>query len=265
MPWKTLRGSKVSAALGAVAITWFWPLVKRSPVKTSRIGSPSPPHSREMRSASGVMSLPGTSAACGDPRLQEVEVDGAGHQAKPGHHHEHGQGEDNADRYAHAYPISSLDQGLNFQLLDDGDAPGRACRQIATTYPSRASHVLAFDRSPAATARPRAAGRRVDAMERKGGAARRSHGSGAARCPVRQQPVFDRDSPTEPDFYDRSMASRARCHWRRSRDRARRRARRRARGRTARRGRRPACASSSAAWRSMSPSPTSPGSGRSTR
>ena len=34
---------------------------------------------------------------------------------------------------------------------------------------------------------------------------------GAARCPVRQQPVSDRNSPTEPDFYDRSMASRSRC------------------------------------------------------
>ena len=45
MPWNTLRGSKVSAALGAVAITWFWPLMKRKPVNTSRMGWLMPPHS----------------------------------------------------------------------------------------------------------------------------------------------------------------------------------------------------------------------------
>ena len=112
MPWKTLRGSKVSAALGAVAITWFWPLVKRSPVKTSRIGSPSPPHSREMRSTSGVMSLPGTSAASAIRAFRKSRSTGPAIRRSAGHHDEHGQGEDDADRYAHAHPISSLDQGL---------------------------------------------------------------------------------------------------------------------------------------------------------
>ncbi len=63
MPWNTLRGSNVSAALGTVAITCFRPSMKRNPVKTRRNGWLIPPHSREMRSTSGVMSLPGTSAA----------------------------------------------------------------------------------------------------------------------------------------------------------------------------------------------------------
>ena len=56
-------------------------------------------------------------------------------------------------------------------------------------------------------------------MERDSGAARRSRSGGAARCPVRQQPVSDRNSPTKPDFYDRSVASRSRRRARRPRGR----------------------------------------------
>ena len=56
-----------------------------------------------------------------DPRLQEVKVDGARHQAKGCDHDQGGQDEDDAHRYAQTQPISSLDQGRYFQLLDDGD------------------------------------------------------------------------------------------------------------------------------------------------
>ena len=73
----------------------------------------------------------------------------------------------------------------------------------------------------------------MDAMERDSGAARRSRSGGPARCPVRQQPVSDRNSHTKPDFYDRSVASRPRRRARRPRSRARRRAIHRTRRRPA--------------------------------
>ena len=62
----------------------------------------------------------------GDSRLQEVEVDRAGHQAEPGHHHDHGKGQADAADHACTHPISSLDQGRYFQLHDDGNTLGRA-------------------------------------------------------------------------------------------------------------------------------------------
>ena len=71
-----------------------------------------PPHSSEMRSISGLMSLPGTSAASGDAVLQEVEVDGTFHQAKGGHQDERSDGEDDAAHHPHAHPIRSSDQRL---------------------------------------------------------------------------------------------------------------------------------------------------------
>jgi len=67
-------------------------------------------------------------------------------------------------------------------------------------------NVLAFDCPPSPSARPGAASRGLGALGRARRAAGRSFDRRTARCSVRQQPLPDRDGATEPGFYDRSIS-----------------------------------------------------------
>ena len=195
MPCRTLRASKVSDAVGTVAITWCCAVDEAQPVEhqAHRLADAAPFERDAVDLGLDVVAR--HVGRLGDAVLQEVEVDGTCHQAKGGHHDERGDGEDDAGHHPHAHPIRSSDQRLDTsRFLTMATRLGE--RAAGFRQLNRPAHRMSW-LSTARLPRPHDTERRDVAWTRWNEIAARPDdpaAGGAARCPVRQQPVSDRNS-----------------------------------------------------------------------
>jgi len=93
-PRITLRGSKDSATLGAVATTWLMSLVTLEPLSTSRIGWLRLLHSTNTRSAWTRILPAGGVEFLAEPGAQEIDVDRAGQQPERHRRRQHRHDDD---------------------------------------------------------------------------------------------------------------------------------------------------------------------------